>query len=52
MIWALFAWCFLSSIGGATTFVSAKVKDAIGRIGIFILSFLDFLKMGRGDDHG
>ena len=36
MIWAVFAGCFLGRIGGATTFASAKVKDAIGRIGIFI----------------
>ncbi len=30
-------WCFLGRIGGATTFASAKVKDAIGRIGIFAI---------------
>ncbi len=33
------AGCFLGRIGGATTFASAKVKDAIGRIGIFYISF-------------
>ncbi len=35
MIWTLFAAYFLGTIGGATTFASAKVKNAIGRIGIF-----------------
>ena len=42
MIWAVFAGCFLGRIGGATTFASAKVKDAIGRIGIFFLVFALF----------
>ena len=28
---------FIGTIGGATTFASAKVKNAIGRIGIFQL---------------
>ena len=31
--------CFLGRMGGATTFASAKVKDAIGRIGIFNFIF-------------
>ena len=44
MIWAVFAGCFLGRIGGATTFASAKVKDAIGRIGIFI-TYLGWHKM-------
>ncbi len=35
MIWAVFAGRFLGRIGGATTFASPKVKDALGRIGIF-----------------
>ncbi len=39
MIWTVFGGCFLCRIGGATTFASAKVKDAIGRIGIFDLDF-------------
>ncbi len=30
---------FIGTIGGATTFASAKVKNAIGRIGIFNLEF-------------
>ncbi len=39
MIWTMYAWYFLGRIGGATTFASAKVKNAIGRIGIFDLNF-------------
>ncbi len=39
MIWAVFVGLFLGRIGGATTFASAKVKDAIGRIGIFKVGF-------------
>ena len=39
----MFAGCFLGRIGGATTFASAKVKDAIGRIGIFSVDF--YVKM-------
>ncbi len=31
---------FLGRIGGATTFASAKVKNAIGRIGIFLFQIL------------
>ncbi len=38
MIWTVCAGHFLGSIGGATTFASAKVKNAIGRIGIFFVS--------------
>ncbi len=34
MIWTVCAKYFLGRIGGATTFASAKVKNAIGRIGI------------------
>ncbi len=34
---------FLGRIGGATTFASAKVKDAIGRIGIFIIMKFTFI---------
>ncbi len=38
MVWTVCAGHLLGRIGGATTFASAKVKNAIGRIGIFILS--------------
>ncbi len=31
---------FLGAIGGATTFASAKVRNAIGRIGIFFIGFI------------
>ena len=33
---------FLGTIGGATTFAEAKVKNAIGRIGIFLISIPGF----------
>ncbi len=46
MIWAVFAGCFLGRIGGAHTSASAKVKDAIGRIGIFQVSI--YLCTGLG----
>ncbi len=49
MIWAVFAGCFLGRIGGATTFASAKVKDAIGRIGIFLVTFY-FITHPQVDD--
>ncbi len=34
-------------IGGATTFASAKVKNAIGRIGIFLDEFCVFQRRNR-----
>ncbi len=37
MVWTVCAGYFFGRIGGATTFASAKVKNAIGRIGIFII---------------
>ncbi len=40
-----FAGCFLDRIGGATTFASAKFKDAIGRIGIFFVWFLGLVML-------
>ena len=43
MIWAVFAGCLHGKIGGATTFASAKVKDAIGRIGIFVFTILSIV---------
>ncbi len=39
MVMTVCAGYFLGRIGGATTFASAKVKNAIGRIGIFIVTF-------------
>ena len=32
---------FIGPIGGATTFASAKVKKAIGRIGIFLFKIVN-----------
>ena len=40
MIWTVCAGYLLGRIGGATTFASAKVKNAIGRIGIFSFDFV------------
>ena len=42
-------WLFTGTIGGATTFASAKVKNAIGRIGIFMFKF-DEPSMLHGDN--
>ena len=39
MICTIFTLYFLGRRGGATTFASAKVKNAIGRIGIFFKEF-------------
>ncbi len=39
-IWTVCVGYFFGRIGGATTFASAKVKNAIGRIGIFKTGFL------------
>ncbi len=36
MHWTVCVRYLLGTIGGATTFALAKVKNAIGRIGIFI----------------
>ena len=33
---------FLGTIGGATTFASSKVRNVIGRIGIFAFKFILF----------
>ncbi len=41
-------WVFLGRIGGATTFASAKVKNAIGRIGIFQVRFVGSLTILGG----
>ena len=43
MIWTVCAGYILGRIGGATTFASAKVKIAIGRIGIFCIKSLMYL---------
>ena len=42
MIWTMCTVFFHGKIGGATTFASAKVKNATGRIGIFDLRFHRF----------
>ncbi len=36
-------------MGGATTFASAKVKNAIGRIGIFTNTFIRLLRLGSAE---
>ncbi len=39
----------LGTIGGATTFASAKVENALGRIGIFDVGFQWFWPVLAGD---